>query len=99
MAVRCFPTPVGPAKIRLGGRVSRAMARASSSSSGRCPVIARNGMGPGANLSRRLWRGGTPNDEHRELTVAFRQRCLADVLAAELADVVSARQCRKRRAG
>ena len=35
MAVRRLPTPEGPAKIRLGGSVPRAVARASSSSSGR----------------------------------------------------------------
>src|SRR4051812_13843626 len=49
-AVR-LPTPAGPEKIRLGGSVPRPVARASSSNSGRWPVMSRKGIASDANLS------------------------------------------------
>ena len=53
IAASRFPTPSGPAKMRLGGREPRTAARAVRSSRRRCPARSRNGMvGLGASYHR-----------------------------------------------
>src|SRR5688572_11747700 len=46
-----FPTPSGPAKMRLGGREPRAAARATRSRRTRCPARCRKGMSGGRIVS------------------------------------------------
>src|SRR5688572_11575181 len=50
-AARRFPTPSGPAKIKLGGREPRAAARATRSRRTRCPARCRKGMSGGRIVS------------------------------------------------